>query len=127
MAIGSSTCEIRIKKPYQSSTQTEIDEAFVVMGNNVPDFDALVLKLVTQGKRVHFVPGFFDAKHFRQGLSEFGGIPILSLGGYGLSLGEAILKRTFDIVSSIVLLIGFSSPYGYHSHPYKLYLFTRSR
>ena len=28
----------------------EIDEAFVVMGNNVPDFDALVLKLVNAGK-----------------------------------------------------------------------------
>ena len=86
----------------------DIDEAFVLMGTNVPKLDALVLKLVKQGKRVHFVPGFLDAKHFRQGLSEFAGIPILSLGGYGLSPAEAILKRAFDIVGSIGLLICFA-------------------
>jgi exopolysaccharide production protein ExoY len=90
----------------------EIDEAFVLMGTNVPKLDAMVLKLVKQGKRVHFVPGFLDAKQFRQSLSEFAGIPILSLGGYGLSPGEAILKRTCDVLGSIILLIAFAPLMG---------------
>lgn len=87
---------------------TCFDEAFVLMGSNAPSLDAFIQKLVKQGKRVHFVPGFFDAKQFRQSLSEFAGIPILSLGGYGLSPAATIGKRLLDICGSILILIAFS-------------------
>jgi exopolysaccharide production protein ExoY len=84
----------------------EFDEAFVLMGADAPNIDNLVMKFVRRGKRVHFVPGIFDARQFRQGLTEFAGIPLLTVGGYGLSLTHAAAKRAFDIAGSLILLVG---------------------
>jgi len=84
----------------------EFDEAFVLMGADVANLENLAMKLVRRGKRVHFVPGIFDARQFRQGLTEFAGIPLLTIGGYGLSLPRAAAKRVFDIAGSLILLAG---------------------
>lgn len=84
---------------------TEFDEAFVLMGANVANLENLVMKLVRRGKRVHFVPGIFDARQFRQDLTEFAGIPLLTIGGYGLSLPHTAIKRVFDIAGSLILLV----------------------
>jgi exopolysaccharide biosynthesis polyprenyl glycosylphosphotransferase len=93
---------------FSAVDDTRFDEAFVLMGSHSPKLDSFVLRLVKQGKRVHFVPGFFDAKQFRQSLSEFAGIPILSLGGYSLSPTQTIAKRLFDIVGAVFLLVVLS-------------------
>lgn len=78
------------------------DEAFILTNSGTAE---LALRLVKQGKRVHFVPCILDARQFRQSLSEVAGIPVLSLGGHGLSRPEAVAKRSFDIVGSLALLI----------------------
>jgi len=44
---------------------------------------------------------------FRQDLNDFDGIPVLSLGGYGLSRLQSGAKRFLDIVGSLFLLLVF--------------------
>lgn len=84
---------------------TEFEDAFVLMGSNVPNLENLVMEFVSRGKRVHFVPGILDARRFRQALTEFAGIPLLTVGGYGLSLPQTVAKRIFDVTGSLILLI----------------------
>jgi exopolysaccharide production protein ExoY len=86
----------------------DFDEAFLMLGDGQSDLEATVLKLVKLGKRVHIVPGLFDATLFRQNLEEFAGIPVLSVGGHGVDVVEAAAKRVIDIAGSAVLLIVFS-------------------
>lgn len=84
---------------------TEFDEAFVLMGSGAANFESLVMRFIERGKRVHFVPGIFDARRFRQHLTEFAGIPLLTVGGYGLSLPQRVAKRVFDVAGSLILLV----------------------
>ena len=86
----------------------ECDEVFVLLGNGSTGLEQLILKLVKQGKRVHLVPGMFDATLFRQTLDDLAGVPVLSVGGYGLSQLEAGAKRLFDIVGSLILMLAFA-------------------
>ncbi len=86
-------------------SDTEFEEAFVLMGADVPNLDNLVMRFVRRGKRVHFVPGIFDARQFRQGVTEFAGIPLLTVGGYGLTWPNAAAKRAFDIAGSLISLV----------------------
>lgn len=78
------------------------DEVFVMAGAASDD---RLLRLIRQGKRVHLVPCLLDGTRFRRDLNEINGVPVLSLGGYGLSRPEAFLKRVFDVVGSSLLLI----------------------
>jgi exopolysaccharide production protein ExoY len=86
----------------------DFDEAFLLIGNGSTDLEQLVLKLVRQGKRVHLVPGMFDATLFRQSLNDLAGVPVLSLGGYGLTRLQAAVKRFVDIVGSAILILVFA-------------------
>lgn len=86
------------------SLPQDFDEVFLLPGHDVPDAELLVLKLIKQGKRVHLVPGIFDATLFREEMLHFAGIPVLSIGGCGLTDLEATAKRILDIVTSMLLL-----------------------
>ncbi len=105
------TTGYRIVQPWTgqeaASSDTNFDEVFVVISDGSTDRDRLLLDLVKQGKRVHFVPALFDASLFRQDLNDFDGIPVLSLGGYGLSRLQSGAKRFLDIVGSLFLLLVF--------------------
>lgn len=83
---------------------TKVDEVFLLTGDDVPNAELLVPKLIKQGKRVHLVPGVFDATLFREEIRHFAGIPVLSIGGYGLSDLETRAKRFLDVAGSILLL-----------------------
>jgi exopolysaccharide biosynthesis polyprenyl glycosylphosphotransferase len=82
----------------------EFEEVFLLTGDGVPDAELLVLKLIKQGKRVHLLPGIFDATLFRQEMGHLAGIPLLSIGGCGLSDLERVTKRFLDVAASILLL-----------------------
>lgn len=86
-------------------SEADLDEVFVLFGNGASDLERLVLKFVKQGKRVHLVPGIFDATLFRQSLGEVAGVPVLSLGGFGMSRFQAGAKRFLDIIASVLLLL----------------------
>ncbi len=83
----------------------DFDELFVVISDGSTDRDRLILDLMKRGKRVHFVPAIIDASLFRQDVNDFDGIPVLSLGGYGLNGLQAGAKRLLDIVGSLILLL----------------------
>jgi exopolysaccharide biosynthesis polyprenyl glycosylphosphotransferase len=87
--------------------ESNLDEVFVLFGNGASDLERLVLKFMKQGKRVHLVPGIFDATLFRQSLGDVGGVPVLSLGGFGMSGHQAAAKRLLDIIGSVLLLFVF--------------------
>jgi exopolysaccharide biosynthesis polyprenyl glycosylphosphotransferase len=86
----------------------DIDEVFLMLGDEQTDLEATVLKFVKMGKRVHIVPGLFDCTLFRQNLDEFAGVPVLSVGGHGVDVMEAAAKRLLDIIGSATLLTIFS-------------------
>ncbi|HTW86636.1 MAG TPA: sugar transferase [Candidatus Binataceae bacterium] len=88
-------------------SETDYDEAFIMIGNGLPNLEQFVLNLVKHGKRVHLVPGMFDVTLFRQSLSHLAGLPVLSLGGYGLTQLQAMAKRFVDMVGSAVLILIF--------------------
>jgi exopolysaccharide biosynthesis polyprenyl glycosylphosphotransferase len=88
-------------------SEEDLDEVFVLLGNGASDLERLVLKFVKQGKRVHLVPGIFDATLFRQSLSEVGGVPVLSIGGVGMNWFQAAAKRLLDIIAPVLLLLVF--------------------
>lgn len=82
----------------------DIDDVFIVAGSKIDNQDNLLLKLVKRGKRVHFVPAVFDMRPFRQALEDLDGIPMLAVGGYGLTDTERVLKRAFDVVGALFFL-----------------------
>lgn len=86
-------------------SEEDSDEVFVLLGNGPSELERIVLKLVKQGKRVHLVPGIFDATLFRQSLAAVAGVPVLSIGGFGISVFQAGAKRFLDIVASVLLLL----------------------
>jgi exopolysaccharide biosynthesis polyprenyl glycosylphosphotransferase len=149
---GQATTGYRILQPWMSrdggSTdrpEADFDEVFVVTTSGSATRDHLVLDLLKQGKRVHFVPGMFDASLFRHDFNDFDGIPVLSLGGYELSRLQTGAKRLLDIVGALLLLLLFgplmaivallirtSSPgrpvfsqerLGEGGHPFRIYKF----
>jgi exopolysaccharide biosynthesis polyprenyl glycosylphosphotransferase len=83
------------------------DELFV-LANAVPRTHSQLVHMLKQGKRVHLVPCLLDGSYFRRDLNEIAGVPVLSLGGYGLSRPEAFLKRAVDIVGSLFFLLIFA-------------------
>jgi exopolysaccharide biosynthesis polyprenyl glycosylphosphotransferase len=91
----------------------DFDEAFIVVSAPPPiELEALALHLLQQGKRVHIVPGVFDATLFRQTLDEFAGIPVLSIGGQGNdALGTAV-KRVVDAAGALGLIAMLSPLLG---------------
>lgn len=86
-------------------SEADLDEVFVLLGSDASDLERLVLKFVKQGKRVHLVPGILDATLFRQSLAEVAGVPVLSIGGFGMSSVQAGAKRVLDIIASVLLLL----------------------
>src|SRR5208282_5218539 len=88
----------------------EVDEVFLILSGSggTQELERAVLKLVKLGKRVHIIPGIFDATLFRQSLSDFAGIPVLSVGGYGLDEVQSAAKRTIDVVGSLTALMVLS-------------------
>jgi exopolysaccharide biosynthesis polyprenyl glycosylphosphotransferase len=82
-----------------------LDEVFILPGDGVNDLEQVVLSCIKQGKRVHLVPGIFDATLFRQTLTEIAGVPVLSIGGFGMSRFQAVAKRSLDIVASVLSLL----------------------
>ena len=86
-------------------SEGDLDEVFVLLGHGASDLERLVLKLVKRGKRVHLVPGIFDATLFRQSLAEVAGVPVLSIGGFGMSRFQAGAKRFLDIIAPLLLLL----------------------
>jgi exopolysaccharide biosynthesis polyprenyl glycosylphosphotransferase len=112
--------------------ESNLDEVFVLFGNGASDLERLVLKFMKQGKRVHLVPGIFDATLFRQSLGEVGGVPVLSLGGFGMSGLQAAAKRLLDIIGSALLMLVFGPVFAAVALAVKLsspgpVLFTQER
>jgi exopolysaccharide biosynthesis polyprenyl glycosylphosphotransferase len=86
-------------------SEGDLDEVFVLLGHGASDFERFLLKLVKRGKRVHIVPGIFDATLFRQSLATVAGVPVLSIGGFGMSRFQAGAKRLLDIIAPLLLLL----------------------
>ncbi len=84
----------------------ELDDIFILAGGTpAEELEPLALQLLHRGKRVHIVPGMFNARLFRQELEDFAGIPVLSIGGPGLNALQAAFKRTIDVIGSTLLLV----------------------
>lgn len=81
------------------------DEVFLLAGETEGDLEGALLKLLLQGKQVHLVPGILDATLFKTSFDEFAGVPIVSVGGSGMSRIQRAAKRFVDVVGSVVLLI----------------------
>jgi exopolysaccharide biosynthesis polyprenyl glycosylphosphotransferase len=54
---------------------------------------------------VHMVPGVLDLAFARTSVQALGGIPVISLRESALTDGQRLLKRMFDVVASLLLLL----------------------
>lgn len=81
----------------------EADDAFIISG--AKGTEALALRFLKQGKRVHVVPELLDAQLYRQALESVGGIPVVSLWNGRLGWPQAALKRAADITGSLILFV----------------------
>lgn len=102
----------RIFEQWKFDTEAlpeSVEDAFILLpGNNQLDIEMLSLRLIKEGCRVHLVPSLLDAKLFRQSLGELSGVPVLSLGGWGMDRVECAVKRSIDIIGSIVAVVVLS-------------------
>ena len=92
--------EIRAKDAATAGTNPELEDIFIL----APDIESVALKMLKRGKRVHILPGMFDAQLFRREFDDFAGVPVLSIGGNGLNVLRVALKRVFDVLGSALLL-----------------------
>lgn len=65
----------------------------------------LSLALLQQPVMVHMIPGILDLTFARTPVETVGGIPLISLRESALTDPQRILKRLFDLASSLVLLV----------------------
>ncbi len=92
--------EIQAKDAAMAGSNPELEDIFIL----APALESVVLKLLKRGKRVHILPGMFDVRLFRQELDDFAGVPVLSIGGNGLSAPQAAFKRLVDVLGATFLL-----------------------
>ena len=92
--------EIRAKDAATAGANPELEDIFIL----APDIESVALQMLKRGKRVHILPGMFDAQLFRREFDDFAGVPVLSVGGSGLNVLRVALKRVFDVLASALLL-----------------------
>jgi len=92
--------EIQAKDAAMAGANLELEDIFIL----APVLESVVLKMLKRGKRVHILPGMFDARLFRQELDDFAGVPVLSIGGNRLSAPLMASKRLIDILGATLLL-----------------------
>jgi exopolysaccharide biosynthesis polyprenyl glycosylphosphotransferase len=67
----------------------------------------LIAACEVQGIRVHLLSDFFELTIARAHAAEFDGIPILTLSSGTFAVWPFYLKRAFDLVSSVILILLF--------------------
>ena len=92
--------EIQAKDAAMAGANPELEDIFIL----APGLESVVLKMLKRGKRVHILPGMFDVRLFRQELDDFAGVPVLSIGGNGLSALQVAFKRLNDVLGAALLL-----------------------
>jgi exopolysaccharide biosynthesis polyprenyl glycosylphosphotransferase len=112
---GHKGCDYKVYRIFEQwkfddeALPESVEDAFILLaGNNQLDVEMLSLRLIKEGCRVHLVPSLLDAKLFRQSLGELSGVPVLSIGGWGMDRLECAVKRSVDIIGSVAALVVLS-------------------
>ncbi len=96
---------------FKAASLKEIDDVYLLGvndgGNGLASAERM-LALLKQGKSVHIVPSLLDTRLFRQSLGDIAGIPVLSVSKGELTLVQAAIKRSLDLVLSALLLVVLS-------------------
>jgi exopolysaccharide biosynthesis polyprenyl glycosylphosphotransferase len=66
------------------------------------------LQLQQHPVMVHMVPGVLDLAFARTSVQALGGIPVISLRESALTDGQRLLKRVFDLLASVFLLLALA-------------------
>lgn len=93
-----------INMTRQLVAEHHIDEVIFV----IPDHDIvtrLSLQLLEQPVMLHMVPSALDLSFARTPAESLGGIPLISLRESALTEPQLLLKRLFDVVGSVLLLL----------------------
>lgn len=88
----------------------DADDAFLIAAGLANETHAL--RFLKQGKSVHIVPEFLDARLFRQALGDVAGVPVISLSNGKLSSVQAAAKRAADITGALALLVVLAPVYA---------------
>jgi exopolysaccharide biosynthesis polyprenyl glycosylphosphotransferase len=89
-------------------TEQKIDEViFALPSHKHHQVVQLSLELLQQPVMVHMTPGVLDLAFARTSVETVGGIPLISLRESALTEPQRILKRIFDLVASLGLLLLF--------------------
>lgn len=79
-------------------------EVFVAAADMSEDACSLIPQLLKRGIRTHIVPAVFDASIFRLGLSDIGGVPLITVRGGEIDALDAVMKRAIDFTGALVML-----------------------
>ncbi len=84
----------------------KIQEVFIADRNlSTSDLLNLITRYSLRNIRFHIVPGVLDLLASRVSVAEAGDIPLLTIRDVGLRGGKALLKRSFDVLLSLMTLI----------------------
>ncbi len=90
-------------------TEQQIDEVIFNLPVQQQDRIAQIsLALQQQPVMLHMTPGVLDLAFARTPVDTLGGIPLISLRESALTDGQRVLKRLFDMVASLGLLVLFA-------------------
>ncbi|MCX7748524.1 MAG: sugar transferase [Clostridia bacterium] len=101
-----------IAEYVDNNTFKQIGEVDVVfLSPNLEPYlkEAIVYHCMGLGKTVYIIPELFEIAMFNATMSRFDDIPAFRIDNLNLSLEQLFLKRTFDIIVSLVLIV-ISSP-----------------
>jgi exopolysaccharide biosynthesis polyprenyl glycosylphosphotransferase len=96
----------KIDDTVQVVLDNQIDEVVFTLPSEQHQRIARVsLQLQQHPVMVHMVPGVLDLAFARTSVQALGGIPVISLRESALTDGQRLLKRMFDVVASLLLLL----------------------
>lgn len=99
----------KIDETPQIVLENKIDEVvFTIPSKRHDRIARLSLELQQHPVMVHMVPSVLDLAFARTSVQALGGIPVISLRESALSDAQRMLKRVFDMVASILILIVIS-------------------
>jgi exopolysaccharide biosynthesis polyprenyl glycosylphosphotransferase len=108
-------------RKYLCRVKQNVDKVFIAMPNASGDRTMRIMKLC-EGAEIpyEFVPSLYELTLHRVRQEQLDGIPLFGVKDLRLSLPKRILKRFFDVVGSVVVLVLLAPVFGIISLAIKL-------
>ncbi len=87
------------------AARLNVDEVFITLGRHRASLSGLILALQPLGVKIRFVPDLLDILTVHTAIENLRGVPFVTVREPPISGLNAMIKRTFDLVSALVGLV----------------------